>query len=298
MSATTATKRNPLTVSDDGEHALLKFNSFADLLEWNEKGTDHRSAHMGGSSFYGAKDMPDAYQKAHKGLPRDGIEALDLAEQNVQQMERELLHPTFTPYNDVSGAEVDVALYLQGEPECMVNYQLGDEPKHERVVTIVASVAYHCAISKSAIKKNGQALMALMEAIESTGLQTEIWLDSIQAEDLRNFMSDNPDPKGKTGRIAVRVKAPGEMFDAGMFMYALTHDSFLRSILFNTMHSWPAQFRRALSISSTGHYGYPISKTHRMEDYPEGAIYIPSIRHDSQAGEVVEATLKDLDLLK
>ena len=286
--------RNPLTV--DGDHALLKFTSFNELIEHNENGKDYRSRHMD-SEFYGAKSMPEAYAKAYQGLPREGITALNLAEKNVQQMDRELQRPNFHPYNDVSGCDVDVALYLTGEPECMVNYHLEDEPKHDKVVTIVASVSYHCGISKKAIKTQGQALMALMEAVETAGLQTEIWIDLTTCEGL-DFDTKLPRKYTKSGRVAVRLKAPGEMFDAGMFMYALTHDSFLRSIIFNTMHYYPEEFRNAIGVTPSGGYGSAVPNEFHMEDFPEGAVHIPAISKDADAGKIVHEKLKELDLIK
>lgn len=274
-----------------GQRAVVTFDSFGDFLATNEQGEDYRSVEMDGDpEFYGARNMQQAYALAHCGLPREGIEALNIAEERVQQLDRELIKNQFDPMWDVSGAQVDVARYLEGEPECMVNYTLEDIPREVPIVTIVASLSFHCGISGSAITKHGQAIMALMEAVESTGLQTEVWVE--------NNSSSGYGGGGLSGRTKIRLKGAGELFDAATFMYALTHPSMLRSLIFNSMHYYPEQWRDAMGIAPGSFYGFPVQEAADMDDYPEGAIFLPAIRNDHEAGKVLMVALKELGLLK
>jgi hypothetical protein len=262
----------------------MAWDSFDEYVAWNKAQPDHRSQAMH-RDFYGADSMSEVYELATAGLPREGIKALELSAQDMEQRDRELVSQQFQTVWNVEGADVDVARFLDGEPECMLDYHMADHAQQQRVATLVISGAVHCGISTKAIRTHGQRLMAMVEAIDSTGLQTEVWLDVTVSSD----HSDN------TARLAVRLRAPGELLDAGMFMFALTHASMLRGLGFNAMHQFPAKFRKSAHIP--GYYGFPVNTAKHLDDYPDGAIYIPSISRDDDAGKAVDATLRKLGLL-
>ncbi|QXO14364.1 hypothetical protein SEA_CHASER_137 [Mycobacterium phage Chaser] len=278
--------------SEEGrDRSVITFESFHDLINQNRE-HDYRSAHMGdggGKRFYGCDNMQEADKLARQGLPRSGVEAIKLASQNVALMAGELHRPMFDETYDVSGAVVDMGRYVEGEPECMVQYYPVEEPGQSKIVALILNVTYNCMISAEAIKKNGQAMMALVEAIETTGMQAEIWVDM--------YVSGGWDATKKYARTAVRLKKAGEPFDVSMFMYALTHNSFLRCHLFNAMHLHPADVRKTCGIYPEGGYGSPIHNAQDMEDFPPYSIYIPVISRDSEAGQFVKGVLKELNLI-
>ena len=228
--------------------------------------------------------MQDAYPLAKRGLPRDGIQALALSDAALERRDRELPSQNFYAYQDVTGSSVDVALYLDGEPECMTQWTIDDTVKVDRVVTLVISTAVHCGISSDAIKRHGQALIAMLEAIDASGVQTEVWADMM----INGSAS-------KTGRVAVRLKTPGDAFDPGLFMYAMTHASFLRALGLAASHALPKAWHKPLSVG--GSYGSPVNTPKHMDEFPEGAVYIPSIGSNAEAGKCVDGTLRKLGLL-
>lgn len=237
--------------------------------------------------FAGANSIPELIKQARNGLPREGITALELSENNIHDHDREITRPHFTPYHDTAGCEVDVARYLEGEPENMIGYQLEDTPQIAPVITLAVNIAYPWSISHKAIIKHGQALVALAEAIEASGRQTEIWADCTVDSGLSGAYS---------GRITVRLKAPGELFDTGTFMFAMTHPGMLRGLLLNTMHAFPQAWHRPLSVGSD--YGIcQNEKLHIDKDYPTETIYIPAMMADKEADKIVKKALKELNLL-
>ncbi|ATG86530.1 hypothetical protein J4T96_gp118 [Mycobacterium phage Finemlucis] len=272
----------------DLKRSVITFDSFDDLLTHNREGTDHRSKHMDDPSFYGVNNMQEADQLGQKGLPKAGIEAINLAEHKVALMAGDLYRPAYDEYHDTAGAFVDMGRYMQGEPECMVDFTPTEEPGQNKIVALILNITYNWAISAKAIKENGQAMFALVEAIETAGMQAEIWVDMY----VRGFGSNY------RARTAVRLKKAGEPFDVSMFMYALTHNSFLRAHLFNAMHSHDKDVREACGIHPSGGYGSCINNAADMEDFPPYSIYIPCISHDSQAGKFVPAVLRQLGLMK
>lgn len=269
------------------KRSIITFDSFADLLATNlEK--DYRSKHMDDRDFYGVDNMREADALARKGLPHIGVEAIKLSKTNLALMQGDLYKPVFHEFFDVAGAYVDMGRYVEGTPECMVQFYPNEEPGEAKIVSLIMNISYNCMISATAIKKNGQALMALAEAIETAGKQTEVWSD---------MHVKGWDGKHVKARTAVRLKKAGEPFDVAMFMYALTHESYLRAHTFNAMHNHGADVRDACGIHNKGQYGIPITSADNMDDFPPYSVYIPCIRDNSQAGKFVPKVLKQLNLI-
>lgn len=282
--------RTSTHTEDECQRSVIMFDSFHDAIQKSlEK--DYRSEHMNGDreNFYGVKDMREAHDLARSGLPHKGVTAIKLASQAVSDMQGQMVKPQFYETNDVSGAVVDMGRYVEGVPECMVEYYPTDLDSDSKIVSLIMNISYNCGISEEAITKQGNAMMGLVEAIELHGKQAEIWTDM--------HVSGWGDDNKVYCRTAVRLKKAGEPLDVGMFMYALTHPSYLRAIMFNVMQQHPAAFRKACGIGGHGWYGSPVTDAQDMDDFPPYSIYIPTIRDNSQAGKFVSEVLGQMGLL-
>lgn len=243
----------------------------------------------GKGKYYGtATSMDELHTLADKGMAREGIEALALAQDRVQSMNRELADQSFATQWDVAGADVDVARFLAGEQENMMDYVFTPDTAIQPVITLVTNVAVHCGISDEAFKIQGAALVALAEAIDSVGLQSEIWVDC-------TISGSYGKTTGYTGRFSIRLKSGDGPFDSGAFMFALTHPAFFRGMVLNAMHAWPEAWRKDMGVGSM--YGYPTGEFIHAGDYPDGAIYIPAMSRNSEAGNFVDGVLRGLGLL-
>lgn len=275
------------------KHGLLSFDSIDDWAEVvDNNAPDYLKQRVPSESswFGGAKDWDELTRLARKGLTQEGIDALRLSEQNIQDMDRDLIAQTFKSRYSETGSDVDVARYLAGEQECMIDYYQSDITNNRRVVTLAVGIAVHCGISASAVTKHGQALMALVEAIDRCGLQTEMWADIT----IRNGPLDG----NYTARIKVLMKSPGGTLDPTAFMYILTHVGAFRGLGLGACHEFPLKWREALSFCDGGYYGQPVNEPYRIEeDYPEETIYIPSLSSNDEAGKALPATLKKLNLI-
>lgn len=276
---------------DGDKRSVLVFDTLTDLLDHNTE-KDHRTAAMQDGSqdekWYGCKSMQEADELARQGLPRLGVEAIEIAQDRLSTIQGDMLRNVFNEFYDTAGATVDMGRYVTGEPECMVNYFPAEELGQSPIVSLILNVSYNSGISPKAIKENGLSLMALIEAVESTGKSVEVWTDM----HVKSW-------GGHWARTAVRLKRAGDVsFDAGAFMYALTHPSYLRAHIFNAMHSHPEEYRREIGIKPHGGYGCPVTNATAMDDFPPYSIYIPVMSHDSQAGKFVPLVLKQLGLTK
>lgn len=268
-----------------GNHHRMIFDSFGEYVAMNADGKHYVDPHLSGK-FGGAKDLNGIIDVARKGLPKDGVQAIDIAEDKVRQIDKDLISQQFQFEYAIEGGDVDVARYLSGEPENMVNYFLADDVRSQPVVTLVIEVGVPCGVSQATVREHGYALMSLVEAIERTGLRAEIWAD---------HFSHSFDAR-TTARQSILLKEAGDPFDAGMFMFVLTHDGMCRGLGFNTFHYYPETFRRALGAGEF--YGvYREGTDHKLSDYPEDAIYIPAPRYGSNPDRLVQKTLRKLGLI-
>src|SRR5579872_114125 len=119
-----------------------------------------------GSDFAGYATWEQALNMARSGWHDELDTALELAESAVALAEREHMTDTFQPVWDVSGAEVDVARYLSGEPECMIDFPLSKTSKSGRVISMCASISVSGSVRPDTIQRRGQVITALAMALD------------------------------------------------------------------------------------------------------------------------------------
>lgn len=276
-------------------HHVMWFDSFGAYVSHAESmGNCYGDIEAGFAVPYGESTaFADVIRLARCGLPVEGVEALNLAEERLQERERALVSQRFETVPSPEGAFVDIAKFLEGDPYNMVAFSIADETRVESIVTLVIAVGVRSDVSTDAYKERGQKVMALVEAIEQTGLQTEIWLDKTAESRSRRGLFERT-----TGRQAILFKAAGDPYDATALMYALCHVSMHRVLGFNTMHAMPSRFRSALGVGVS--YGSSVHDRElpHPEDYPEGAIYIPGLRDNRDAQRFdTDEILRQLNLL-
>lgn len=264
-----------------GSRHQIKFESFAEFLEYQEA---HQGKNQFQSSFSGSGGIPATVALARKGLSAAGLSALNMAADLLPALDADLVDTRFRPMMSTEGAEVDIAAFLDGEPECMVTYECIDQANIQPIVTIVIAVGVLGHVDTEAIQQRGTQVMALLQAIEYAGVQTEIWADS--STNGRNDLF---------GRISVRIKEAGKPFDAGTLMYAMTHDSMHRTLNFNAKDHFPKRFSDAMG-RSCGYGSTALGDIAHPEDYPAGAVYIRALRNNRDTLNV-EDTLRELNLM-
>ncbi len=131
---------------------------------------------------------------------------------------------------DVEGIGLDVATYLNGEPECWQRFDTeiteGQGTKH---VKIVFNATVSGGISKNIIEARGATVAALVQALEFAGTRVELWVLAICTADWKS--------KGPDYEARVLVKAADQELDMSRVAFALAHPSMLRRLGFACMES-------------------------------------------------------------
>lgn len=230
--------------------------------------------------YRGVSSWKQAYGLAVNGWHGVESEVLEIVDSAIESVESQQEMDSFTPVWDTAGSEVDVARYLAGEPENMIDYHITPATRVGRVVTLCASVSVSGAVSNDAIKKRGYGIAALAFALSKLGFAVELWAD-LSAKS-----------GSTTGRIRVLVKGANDELDPAKIMFAYAHPALLRTLCFSAMHAFPSGVRKALDVG--GSYGTPENP---KEDLPDGTIYLPSVLRDRNIPNAEEMLREQLTAL-
>jgi hypothetical protein len=271
-------------VSDGGKLLSCTYYSldeFADAAE--------RRYPLGGNSYLHFPELPSLDQvvtMAREGWDAELAEALTVAESAIDKVRKLHEVDNFTPVWDVSGCEVDVARYLSGEPENMIDFPITRTPKQGRVITLCASVAASAGVKSSSLIRRGHTLAAFAMILTQLGYASELWID----------MTVNAKRHGSNKRVSVKVLVKGcnDTIDPSRIVFAFAHAGVLRRLMFAVENGMPETFWNAVL---KGNRGVPAPC---IKSLPEGTIYLPELLsgHDvPDAHEGLKNLLRETGLL-
>lgn len=155
---------------------------------------------------------------------------------------------------DVTGAYVDVATYLTGDPECMIEIIEEPTPVHGRVARILIQGTASWSVDAEMIQARGAAVCALADALARSGIYLEVW----QEFTVRGKVRGNQ--KETTDATAVCLKRASDPLDIDLLMFPLGHPAMFRRLIFDVWERsmTPAQRKRyAVGGDTDNFYGYP-----------------------------------------
>lgn len=241
----------------------------------------------------GITSMQDVYELARVGWDEKNDEWLKIAEDTLESIERAFEVPSWSSHYDVTGSDVDVSRYLNGEPENMIQFDLVQSTKVGRVVSLAINIVASAMVKAETIEARGKSVMALVFALERIGIRTEIYAD-MQVEEISWHNNE------KTyGRVITKVKDAGETLDPAMVSFALAHAAFFRAMVMPAMHEFPQQIKEDLGVGSF--YGTPTNDMSNEGVLPEGTIQIESAMRgrwdNTKAEDFVVKHLKELGMI-
>jgi hypothetical protein len=212
----------------------------------------------------------EALNLGSQGWAEELPEALAVAETAIEMAQKEHMVDTFAPMWDVCGSEVDVARYVDGEPENMIDFPLTRTSKEGRVITLAVGTAISSAVTSRTYLKRGRCIVALALALGRLGHAVEIWA----------YDSSGCNKLGEPGNAHCRVlvKSANDEIDPAALMFTLAHPAMHRALMWAVRDKFPQPWRKGLSLSaSRGMPNNDIKDTER-EMYPEGTIFLPGLK--------------------
>lgn len=122
-------------------------------------------------SFCGVSKKEDALELLKWGWGR-GAELIRTANIEFESLQQEI--EAFAPSYDVAGSMVDVAAYLNGDPDCMITPSL--EFQATQGVRIVSNMAVSGQVNIKSMITKGIAMSALVSTLFILGIPTEVWV--------------------------------------------------------------------------------------------------------------------------
>ena len=239
----------------------------------------------------GVTSFAEGITLAKDGWADELPETLALAESAVATANQEHMLDTFNPVWDVTGAEVDVARYLSGEPECMIDFPLSKTSHSGRVVTFVAGLCVSGSISPETMINRGRVMTALALALNTLGHAVEIWID------INGHGIDGN--RNLTHYQRVLVKSASDELDPAALMFALAHPAMFRVIALGAWDGYPGKWEKEFGDNlSRGRVGFRSRK--QRELYPEGTIFLDGLESDDDvpdADQFLREHLGNLGLL-
>lgn len=277
-----------------GEHIVRKYETWGAFVDaaarpptnyWAGENSSRRDRGRAGqySNTWAGGTWDKSIQLAQQGwyTVRPQVERLV---EDIKDDIRPHLIDTFRSDFDVAGSAVDIARYLEGEPECMVQLTPVKIAKPGRVIGILVDTSVSASIAPEDVIKRGAAICALIEVLELLQHSTELWAESSW------HPSDGRDTRN-TYTTLIKVKGAQDKLDIGSVLYALANPGMTRRLTFSVEEQESDEVRGRYGFYRGGRYGYPCPLT--QGEAVQATVEVPKIRHQEYLVNAAEQWVRD-----
>lgn len=222
-----------------------EFGSLGEMLRHAGANTAPKSSNSTGDGFTLTASLQDAVALGLKGYTdvRPDVDAqLNALESHIA----EHLDVAFRACHSVVGGSVDIARFIQGEPECMVDYVSEPQARMGRVVKVLVNMVFSANVKTADIIQRGVVTCALIDTLHKLGVGVEVWSEEPTAHSGMN--------SGDVASHLVMLHDSSEMLDIDNLMFGICHPSMLRRIGFSVTEQ--SGWKHAKNLVGGG-YGYP-----------------------------------------
>lgn len=267
----------------DGRNLVNTFETwgqFLDQTDVEDKRSKYNESRVGsgyGYRFTSTRTFEEAQRLARDGWA-EGEEAVKTISAKLFDVLASYVERENVVY-DVEGTGIDVARFLDGEPECWQQFEVRrTQEAGRRLIRIVYNCSASAGIEAATIMVRGAAVVALVQLLEYAGHGVEVVVGEAVNYD------------GRHTETYVKVKSVEQPLDLARIAYAVAHPSMLRRHIFSICEQLPEPF---YGMVKAGTYGMPAE----LED--KGDLYLgcmmwgdPNWRDGLSAQKWVVAELK------
>lgn len=212
------------------EVIMREFDSIHKFVNRLEKGHDPMGAsdRRSDAGWAGTASLEEAVRFAKYGGWTPDAETTRLADLfgDILPKLRSFKENELQRQHDVQGDQVDVAAFLEGEPNHMIGWVPNQEQVTKRALCLVIGHSVSGGCSAEDLFARGRAAVELVRALQMFGYELEIWSEE----------TVGPSGYGRSGEqvysTLVRLHAAGEIMDETAVEYAIGNPSWLRRLLF------------------------------------------------------------------
>lgn len=226
-------------------HYVEQFGSLGEILRYAGNNSAPRSSNGNDSDFTLTKTLKDAI-----ALGLDGwSEVRPEVEKQLAELESQIaehVEPAFKAQHAVVGGAVDIARFIQGEPECMIDYVTEPLARMGRVVKVLVNMVFSSYVKTADVVQRGVVAVGLIDTLHKLGVGVEVWIEMPTA-------SGGVD-SGDVNSQLVLLHDSGELLDVDNLMFGMCHPSMLRRVGFSVTEQ--SKWKHAEKLVKGG-YGYP-----------------------------------------
>src|SRR5438105_1766137 len=138
--------------------------------------------------------------------------------------------------HDVEPAQLDIARYLEDEPECWLTPDVEYIAGQGRLIHIVVNGFLSVAVNADQVVAQGSACCALIQLLELAGHSVKLtWAPASSVSGMKHQTSHNT-----IAQDVVTVKGFGEPLNMARMAFVLVHPAMQRRLGFRLMERWPA----------------------------------------------------------
>lgn len=249
------------------------FDSWTEFVDHAEKAPSQLSRRESRNTAWGGNDLrfEEAIKLARNGWTDTTGSVTKISGDIFNKMGGMVKRPEIL--YDVEGGEVDIAQYVQGEPECWIRFQHLPVPTPGNMLKMVFNYSASGGLGAAAYTAKGAAIVALIELLEFAGKQVELWCVDTSAYNASTGSRWNTRRELQYENW-VKVKDHNQPIDMGRLMYALAHQTMLRRLGFAIQETAPTDYLQNWGDSTLAriNYGAPAA----IEEADWGDIYVDS----------------------
>lgn len=245
---------------------LRKFDSLHALVQYVMPAHDNAESRNSARDSWAGGSWDEAIRLATHGWADGATQAKRLLEKITDHAPQEY-SPIHTQH-DMTGAYVDVGAYVEGVPECMIDFAPDIRPK--RFVRILIASTFSSFIKAQQVLARGVAIAAAIDKLETRGVRCEI--DAILTTQAQNGTNDKLS-------VMVTIKNAHEALSLEKLVYVAAHPTFLRRIGLSAYEQESATMRSQFGCMTERGYGGAVNESDK--DIPAGTIYFPIPNLDS-----------------
>ena len=257
-------KNYRISTDADTKATLVQFDTFADYVAATqaENPRDPELKHRKADDWTLYTTFAQASKMITSGY-REGADRIRAVAERVQQAIPESLLQQVKPQQiwDVTGEQLDVGRFLDGEPECFMDEfipERGERLDGNGIIRITANLTASCGVNAKELERRGVYAVALADVLESLGYRVEI-TGVICSE--CNHIDATGRRKNGTHVLLFPVKASDQPLEIDRLAFTLAHPASFRTLGFNVMdvvgyrdsgrgrpHDLPQKFRGDINV--------------------------------------------------
>lgn len=235
-------------------YIIRRFESIHQFVKAARKGAKENMAshwaYGGPDSWAGSESFDQSVEFAMSG----GWEPEDVAEfrsvfGDLETKMRRYQDFAMDRFPGPVGDEVNVAMFLAGEPDHMLDWVPREDMVQRRALCLVIGHSVSAGCSARDLFIRGQAVIGLVRALSMLGMELEIWSEQTISDWHREHYS-----------VLTRLHAAGSIMDESAVEFAVGNPSWLRRLIFGLEEGEPQKIQDQFGIG--GGYGRPAGIHH------------------------------------